>query len=64
MFLMVVHGTCPDEFFKSVVIPIPKNKKKSLSDSSNYRGIALGNVFGKVLDLLILKQNAGSLNTQ
>ena len=24
---MVVHGIYPDEFFKSVIIPIPKNKR-------------------------------------
>ena len=45
---MLVHGICPDELFKSVIIPIPKNKNKSLNNSKNYRGIALGNIVAKV----------------
>ena len=60
---MTIHGTCPSEFFKSLVIPIPKNKKKSLNDSNNYRGIALSNIVSKILDLLILKQNADILSS-
>ena len=36
------------------IIPIAKNKKKSLNESSNYRGIALSSIIGKILDLVIL----------
>ena len=43
--------------------PFPKNKKKMLSNTTTYRGIARSNIFGKVLDFLILRQNAGVLNS-
>ena len=32
------------------MIPIPKDKKKSVCNSSNYRAIALNNIFNKTLD--------------
>ena len=51
---MLVHGFSPSEFLKAVVIPIPKNKKKSLNNSDNYRGIALGNITGKLMDIMIM----------
>ena len=51
---MLVHGFSPSEFLKAVVIPIPKNKKKSLNNSENYRGIALGNITGKLMDIMIM----------
>ena len=39
-------------------IPIPKSKRKSIHDSSNYRGIALSIIFGKIVDNIILKSNS------
>ena len=33
----------------SKLIPIPKNKKKSLNDSSNYRAISMSNILGKFI---------------
>ena len=41
----------------STLIPISRNKKKSINSSENYRAIALGSIIGKVLDLIITKQN-------
>ena len=60
---MLLHGFCPSEFLKSVVIPIPKNKKKSLNNSENYRGIALGSITGKIMDLMILKSSKNIFKT-
>ena len=37
------------------VIPTPKNKRKSIHDSSNYSGIALSSIFEIVVDSIILK---------
>ena len=37
-----------------IMIPIPKDKKKSLCSSSNYRAIALSSIFSKILDKFIL----------
>ena len=35
-------------------IPIPKGKNVNITDSSNYRAIALSSIFGKVFDLIFL----------
>jgi len=34
------------------LIPIPKGKNANVTDLSNYRGIALSSVFGKIVDLI------------
>ena len=43
-------------------MPIPKNRQ-SLCNSDNYRGIALCSILGKLLDLIILKQNSHVFET-
>ena len=53
---MLVHGTVPGYLLISNVMPIPKRKNSNLTDSNNYRGIALSSVFGKILDLIFLKR--------
>ena len=54
---MLVHSFSPGNMLVSTIIPIPKSTKKSLNDSSNYKGIALGSIIGKVFDMLILNTN-------
>ena len=49
-----IHNTnvhIPQSTSLSTIIRIPKNRRKCLNDSSNYRGIAVGSlhVLGKVL---------------
>ena len=39
----------------STLIPIPKDKRKSLSRLDNYRAIALSSVMGKLLDKILLE---------
>ena len=51
-----VHGSAPDTMLFSAMVPIPKNYKKTLTDSDNYRAIAMGNVIGKLLDIIILQK--------
>lgn len=51
---LIVHGFIPDLFRRSSVRPIPKNFSQNLTDSSNYRGIAITSIFGKLLDHIIL----------
>ena len=51
---LLVHGVAPDRFNLSTVVPIPKGKNVCLSDSANYRGIALSSIFGKLFDLVVL----------
>ena len=40
---IIAHGT-PDDFQVSTVIPIPKGRNFNLSDSINYKGIALRSI--------------------
>ena len=51
---MLKHGSSDNMFNSCVIKPRPKNRQKSLSDSSNYRAISLCTVFGKLLDYVIL----------
>ena len=55
---MLRHGVAPDNMLLSTLIPIPKNNKKCLNDSSNYRAIALGSILGKVLDYVIMEKSS------
>ena len=45
---VIAHGTPPDDFQVSTVIPIPKGRNVNLSESSNYRGIAFSSIYGKM----------------
>ena len=58
-----VHGTAPDSFHFSTIVPIPKGHNTDKSDSSNFRGIALSSVFGKVFDNIILDQYSARLQS-
>jgi len=48
----LTHGTMPQEFLTSTVIPIPKGKGLSVTDAANYRGFALSSIFAKFLIFL------------
>ena len=50
----LVHGYSADSMILGTMIPIPKDKRTSLCDSSNYRAIALSSMLSKVLDWIIL----------
>ena len=51
---VIKHSSLPSGFLESQIVPIPKNKRKSLDDISDYRGIAVSSVIGKVLDSVII----------
>lgn len=55
--IMLRHGVCPRKMLLSTLVPIPKNRNKSVNDSNNYRAIALGSVVGKVIDNIILEKH-------
>ena len=59
--LFLRHGFSPDSMILGTMIPIRKDKKKSLCSSSNYRAIALSNIFRKILDWIILIKEENSL---
>ena len=46
----------PDDLARSTVVSIHKGTNKNLTDSSNYRGIALSSIFGKLFDLVVLSR--------
>ena len=48
---------------KSSIVPIPKNGKKSLNKSDNYRSIAIGSIFSKVLDNIIIEKHSSVLHS-
>ena len=60
---MVSHGFSPSAITLSTIIPIPKNLRKSINDSSNYRGIALNSPIGKLFELVILCLHRDVLTT-
>ena len=51
---MLPHGFSPISMILGTMIPIPKDKKKSLCNSGNYSVIALSSIFSKILDMVIL----------
>jgi len=51
---IVVHGTVPDSFLYSSIVPIPKGKHGNVSDSSNFRGITRSSIYGKLFDNIVL----------
>ena len=54
--IMIKHGFQCESINITTLVPIPKDKKKSLSDSDNYRAIAPNNIFIKLLDYVILEK--------
>ena len=54
--IMIRHGFTCNVFNIVALIPIPKNKRKSLADSENYRAIAPNSSLAKVLDYIIIQQ--------
>ena len=52
-----------DSCMYNTIIPIPKNRNVSTSDSANYRGIALSSIYGKLFDNIVLHHFSKSLST-
>ena len=51
----------PDSFLYSTIVPIPKGKHGNTSDSSNFRGITLSSIYGKLFDNIVLYRFSDSL---
>ena len=45
------------------MVPVPKDKRGSKSDSNNYRAIAIISILGKLFDSIIIKEQHSSLIT-
>ena len=51
---MLTHGMPPSGLLLSTIVPIHKNKRGNLSDSSNYIAIALSSLLCKLFDTIII----------
>ena len=51
--MFLTHGFSTQKFNRSIIVPLPKNTKKSLCTSDNYRGISLNAVLCKLLEYVI-----------
>ena len=47
---MLQHGIVVDDFLKGTITPIIKDTQGDLSDTANYRGITLGNLYSKLFE--------------
>ena len=61
--VMLVHGYMPDDMLASVLVSIPKDPRASLTNSGNYRAIALYSSMGKIVDMLISDRYSNQLMT-
>ena len=50
----MLHAFISADILPSTILPIPRDRKKSLHDSSNYKGIALNSLLGTNLDHILL----------
>ena len=50
----ISHGYLPDDFMKTVIVPLVKNKTGDTSDVNNYRPIALVTVASKIFENVLL----------
>jgi len=57
----VLHGSVPNDFLSCTAVPIPKGRNVNFTDSTNYRGISLSSVLGKVFDLPRPREGDGVL---
>ena len=52
--LCLAHGYLPPAMIETTIVPIVKNKSGNLSDSSNYRPIALATIVSKMFESVLL----------
>ena len=58
---MFVHGHQAAPLLQATIISLPKDYSKSLSNDSNYRGIALCSSIAKLVDLIVMLRNEKAL---
>ena len=54
---MMSHCYLPDEFMKTVIIPLVKNKKGNLTSQDSYRPVATTSVMSKIMDIVLFQQS-------
>jgi len=53
---IMMHGYLSGDLMSSIIIPLIKNKNKSICEKSNYRPICLSNVLTKIFEKLIINR--------
>ena len=61
--LMIRHGLASEIINTSIIKPIPKNKKKLISDSNNYRAISKNTIISKIIDYILIDKVGDKLTT-
>jgi len=61
--MRIVHGYIPNSCFNTTIVPICKNKNGNISDTSNYRPVAVATVVSKLLEHFILSNISPLLGT-
>ena len=57
------HGYLPSTLIKTTIVPMVKNKSGNLSDSNNYRPIAIVTITSKLLESVLLLKCSDYLTT-
>ena len=60
---MLVHGYSPSQMLVGTIIPLVKNRRASVNNSDNFRGICLQSSICKLLDFIILSKEEKCLQT-
>lgn len=61
--MCLIHCYMPSTLLLSTIIPIPKDKMGNLTDSSNYRGIALCSLCLKIFEHVILLKHSSNMSS-
>ena len=61
--MMMSHGYVPENFMKTIIVPLVKNKAGDTQDKNNYRPIALAACVSKVMEKIILHKCKDELQT-
>jgi hypothetical protein len=59
---LLVHGYMPENMMKSIIVPIVKNKTRSITNSSSYRPIALSTIMSKLFEFVLYAKLEPYLN--
>ena len=61
---MITHGHVSEKFMLTMIVPIVKDKKSSITVSDNYRPIAITNVASKIVEIILLTKYKENLRTR
>ena len=60
---MLMHMHITGSVMETVIVPVVKDKKSSITSSNNYQPVAVTTIFSKLLEILILKRCSSCLET-